>query len=952
MGERELKRRLAAVVAADVAGYSRLIGRNEEATVLALNAHRAELIGPKVREYGGRIANTAGDSLLIEFPSVVEALRCALDVQSGMARRNSQVAADARIEFRIGINVGDVIEQNGDLLGDCVNIAARLEGLAEPGGITVSGAVHDHVGDKLDIAYRDLGEQTVKNIAEPVRLYRVLLSDASSAPDLSGAERRYRASVKDRYAEDAAFYVPLSGTAAELAAPALKAPRSARRFARRARIDYREWVALDGDIRQVGIDDLRTAVEKYAAIVLLGDPGCGKTTAIEALAFGYADRPDRLPVLLRLSEFAIGDTVEDFIGRGWGGARDAGHWQAPDLAASLRAFLEAGRLLLLFDALNEMPHEGYRERCAALRAFIDTWSAKGNRAVVTCRRLDYGEEMSGLQRVEIQALGDDQVRRFLENELPGRWQNLWRTLLQDRGEHRLLELARNPYLLTVMIDVFEEDEVLSRNRAELMRRFTEIMLEWAKAKCPADRWLDAKLQFEALSVMAYEMQARSGFGTRVTTDQIKAVMPHRLQPDPRWPAEATPPDQILSLAAEANIIEMPVDRLTVRFYHQLLQEYFAARWMVRQDVDELAARWRCPILEAEMPPWSRPENNYEPMPPPPPTGWEETTILAAAMAPADDHRFWHALLQVNPVLAGRCLQPGAGEGGMRQAVIAGLLAAIQNPDVALRVRIAAAGALGHLGDPRLGDMVTIPGGPFLMGEDREQHEVALPDYEIGKYSVTNVEYARFIDAGGYRDRTWWTDAGWTEVGPKRSEPHFWLDGRFNQPNQPVMGLSWYECVAYCRWLSAETGRTWRLPTEAEWEKAARGTDGFVFPWGNGFDPTRLNGRGPRDRQVCTSTPVGSYPTGASPFGLFDCVGNVWEWCSTRWKKPYPYDTRQDEWQADYLQGRNLRVLRGGSWYDTSEATRCTNRFRFQPYGWNDRGGFRLASTAHRAGEGS
>jgi formylglycine-generating enzyme required for sulfatase activity len=509
-------------------------------------------------------------------------------------------------------------------------------------------------------------------------------------------------------------------------------------------------------------------------------------------------------------------------------------------------------------------------------------------------------------------------------------------------------MSRNPYLLTVMIDVFEADGELSRNRAELMRRFTEIMLEWAKARCLAEKWLDAGLQFEALAVMAFEMQVRSGFGTRVSTGQLATVMPERIQLDPKWPARAVPLDRVLDLAASANIVEMPVDRLTVRFYHQLLQEYFAARRLVRKEPETLADLWRSPWLEAEMPSWSRPGNNYEPLPPPPQTGWEETTLLATAMTAGEERaRLLRALLRSNPLLAGRCLvQSGPDvDAALRRAVVAALLAAITDPQVALRARISAANVLGELGDPRPGEMVTIPAGRFVMGAGIERHEVLLPAYRIGRYPVTNAEYRRFIDAGGYGDPAWWTDAGRVDIGSKQSEPRFWRDSRFNKPNQPVMGLSWYECAAYCRWLTRETGTAWRLPTEAEWEKAARGVEGNTFPWGNEFDPTRLNGRGPRDRQVCTSTPVGIYPTGASPFGLLDCVGNVWEWCATRWKKSYPYDSTQDEWRIETLQGRNLRALRGGSWYDDSEVTRCAHRFKFEPSGWNDRGGFRLASAA-------
>jgi adenylate cyclase len=176
----EVRRRLAAIVAADVAGYSRLIAADEEGTLAALRAHRSELIDPKIAEYHGRIANTAGDSVLAEFPSVIEALRCMIDVQEGMAERNAPVLKDSRIEFRIGINLGDVIEQDGDLLGDGVNVAARLEGLAAPGGICLSRATRDQVRDRMEIALEDLGEIAVKNIPRPVRCFAVQL-DASDA---------------------------------------------------------------------------------------------------------------------------------------------------------------------------------------------------------------------------------------------------------------------------------------------------------------------------------------------------------------------------------------------------------------------------------------------------------------------------------------------------------------------------------------------------------------------------------------------------------------------------------------------------------------------------------------------------------------------------------------------------------------------------------------------------
>jgi formylglycine-generating enzyme required for sulfatase activity len=444
--------------------------------------------------------------------------------------------------------------------------------------------------------------------------------------------------------------------------------------------------------------------------------------------------------------------------------------------------------------------------------------------------------------------------------------------------------------------------------------------------------------------MAFEMQSRSGFGTKVKTEHVKTVMPHEVQLDPNWPPQPAPPNLVLSLAANAKIIEMPVDRSTVRFYHQLLQEYFAAHQMLKHDPAKLTHLWRWPWLDTEMPLWIRPESNYEPLPPPPQTGWEETTILAAGSAPENDNQLVQTLLQVNPVLAGRCLVYGQAsfDQPIRKAVIDHLLSTVSSPEVALRVRIAAGEVLGFLGDPRLGDMIVVPAGEFLMGEGREQHELFLPDYQLGKYPVTNAEYKGFIETGGYQNKSLWTEAGWQEVGQKQTEPRYWQDGRFNQPNQPAIGLSWYECVAYCRWLSAETDQLYRLPTEAEWEKGARGVDGRMYPWGNKFEAHLSNAR-EGDQKVCSTTPVGIYPTGVSPFGLFDCAGNGWEWCATRWKKPFPYDPRQDEWKPNYLEGKNLRVLRSGSWNYKAEAARCGYRFRFQPYGWSERGGFRLAS---------
>jgi class 3 adenylate cyclase len=173
LANERVERRLTAVLAADVAGYSRLMGVDEEGTLAQLKACRRELIDPKISEHRGRIVKTTGDGMLVEFASVVDALRCAVEVQRGMVARNSDVRPDRRIEFRIGINVGDIMIDGGDIFGDGVNIAARLEAMAEPGGIFISGRAQEDVEGKLDIGFEDAGEQQLKNIAKPVRVYRV-----------------------------------------------------------------------------------------------------------------------------------------------------------------------------------------------------------------------------------------------------------------------------------------------------------------------------------------------------------------------------------------------------------------------------------------------------------------------------------------------------------------------------------------------------------------------------------------------------------------------------------------------------------------------------------------------------------------------------------------------------------------------------------------------------------
>jgi len=247
----------------------------------------------------------------------------------------------------------------------------------------------------------------------------------------------------------------------------------------------------------------------------------------------------------------------------------------------------------------------------------------------------------------------------------------------------------------------------------------------------------------------------------------------------------------------------------------------------------------------------------------------------------------------------------------------------------------------------------VPAGEFIMGSDnhnnreKPQHTVNLPyTYHAAKYPVTNAQYQPFVDAGGYDKWQYWTAAGWAwKEKEKRTAPRPFSEP-FNLSNHPVVGVSWHEAVAFCHWLTEvmrEHGKLaegWliRLPTEAEWEKAARGTDGRVYPWGNEFDPNKANSR---ETDIRSTSAVGFFPKGKSPYGCHEMAGNVQEWCATKWEewnkpKPYPYQI-EDEWTAAYLAGERCRTLRGDSWSYDTDNLRCACRDFGYPFndfkGW-------------------
>ena len=285
-----------------------------------------------------------------------------------------------------------------------------------------------------------------------------------------------------------------------------------------------------------------------------------------------------------------------------------------------------------------------------------------------------------------------------------------------------------------------------------------------------------------------------------------------------------------------------------------------------------------------------------------------------------------------------------------------LVGIIQQGKLPLVERAEAGRLLSALGDPRpdvacpIPTLVTVPAGEFIMGSDKyddekPQHRVSLPEYRIGKYPVINAQYRRFVEDGGYTDkwRKCWTDAGCQWCKQEAIEgPRWWDDSKWNLDNHPVVGVSWYEAVAYCNWLTKTDpqGRVFRLPTEAKWEKAARGTDGREWPWGNEFDPEKAN---MRESGIGRTTAVGLFPLGVSSCEAHDMAGNVWEWCSSIGYYKYKASGPEEDGSGS-LEGNQPRALRGGSWDLPQDDARCAFRYWVDPDFRFDYIGFRVAES--------
>ena len=734
--------------------------------------------------------------------------------------------------------------------------------------------------------------------------------------------------------------------------------------------------------------ELLAAVRDVPHTVILGEPGSGKSTALERLAWVTAndslqraakgdDTQLVAPIFARLADYQGEADLLPMLRRAL-----SRHGIALATDMTVRATLQAtdAHFVLLLDGLNELNRDLREQGLGAVHRHIEEFEK--HTVHLTCRTADFDQVQveaqlpADTQLWEVQPLadsirwwgdaaGESDVREYLRRHLgDDRGRRLYERLQAD---DRLHSLARLPLFLFMFKETAASDDgELPANRGELVQRFVRsdrIMVQVPKAL--------RKQAMRSLEALAWRMQNDGSLeidedtlldvldAVRGKRDDTPGALQHALQKS----------GLLVASTANQDDEKLAEDKQEhYRLLHQLVQEYGAAAYL---------ADWaQCAV---ELPRLAQRE------------WWRESCILALWLR--------------------RDLQTPAY-----------LLRLMGDAQIDLRVRVAAGEVLGEVGDPRFvrqryvngseaiePEMVRIPAGVALLGgEDDETYDdekpscqVPIQGFDLAVYPVTNAEFACFVAAGGYDDTSLWSEAGqawlrgagkldaeteqyyrwlhqqlvadlegmiermkaefnlseadadtyrwlarlseqeniqqwrkWLSTTGQQKEPRFWRDGRYNRPNQPVVGVNWYEAMAYAAWLAQVTGKPYRLPTEAEWEWAAR-RNARRYPWGDEWDGARCNWQGSR---LNRGNPVGIYRQGETTDGLHELAGNVYEWTASLYRD-YPY-LANDGREQPQAEGR--RSIRGGSWSGEKARVRCAYRYGGTPVYWNNYFGFRLA----------
>ncbi|MCI0733029.1 MAG: SUMF1/EgtB/PvdO family nonheme iron enzyme [Methylococcaceae bacterium] len=750
----------------------------------------------------------------------------------------------------------------------------------------------------------------------------------------------------------------------------------------------RDYVSLqiktgmsDRDVELKGVDEV---LREYPRLVVRGHPGSGKTTLLKYLAIRYAAKKMKslhgkhlIPVFVSLKDVTVSadsPSADLFEYMTECFKRD---FQSP--GNYLREQLRKGNCIVLLDGADEVRSDRIGSLLQGIDAFANEFETA--RIIATVRKEGYEKiglgarfketEVAGLTVPQMETLASSVLRANRpESKHGGVAEKCDELIRKIKNNPRLFGLAENPMLLSIIALVFDEQGDLPRKRVELYEYCLRLILEVREEREAGIKYrlitkIDQKYYALRKLALFFVERNESQFSGDLLKQQLKSIAPEINLPVDRC-------DDFVDELCKIGILHR-ISSLGEQydFVHKTFLEYLAAR-----EIQENPPRERLVFEHAEDPAWREVILLYigllgDPKP------LIETLTRRGQVALAGEG-FLNARIQtdnlrsslieglvarlaeggrdrerVTPVLMEMIL-PCLGELIDRAEVQAFLEARIQDPLERMETKAAiyqAALLLEPDAAKRFGerfDLVYIRAGKSFIGTERSgleklpgwralaawiridqtpleylidlpRQEIETPAYFLDKFPVTNRDYERFIKAGGYRDSRYWTRDGWDYVTKESlSEPRYWQQEKWNPPDHPAVGVSWYEADAYARWAGKH------LPTERLWEKAARGDDERIYPWGNESPDQALCNYG---QGVGKTTPVGRYEKGRSPYGAYDMAGNVWEWCDSDWGY-----------------GANAKVVRGGWWYNDPGSLRASSRSWGNPTSRLKFVGFRCART--------
>lgn len=744
-------------------------------------------------------------------------------------------------------------------------------------------------------------------------------------------EVRYLTKLIEEWKESSAIYTTLAG----------EAQTSPRHVGSNMNPFYellaqrQEELASPRALRSYEISDIAQELITRRRVALLGDPGAGKTFTLWEVGRRLAEEALRseaapIPVIVPLGGYTAGQTINEYI-------CSCSANQLRSLNGHVAELIANQRVAFLLDGMNEV---GGVEREAAGLALAQFVKDNPNSIlVITCRQADFPSGFP-LERICIRPLDPLRVLSFLENLLGKEqgerlfWELVdkdgqaqrhywprfqkgggtmrdfllervqpsglaepwyswdWEFWLKLRDNSRsYLSLAKNPYMLSMVATTYDQRGSLPANRGALFKLFVDGLMAREKERVSDSAWISSEDQFAALGSLAFAIQ-RDQRGTNV--ERSYAV---RMLGKPG----------MLDLACREHVLEGNSGRVT--FSHQLLQEFFAAYALNSERlVKGLKAEAIWPKSE-----WWKP------------VGFEESSVLLAGIYHSNPRSVLEWLRDANPELAARCIVDGGIEvsSDFRQLMLAAWLPRLTDVREPVLARAAIGRALGLVrGDIRPGvcyvdelsglprfEWVRVPGEEFLFGSGESAQMRTVEEFRISKYLVTNAQFQPFVNEGYSADwKHCWTERGWKNKDEKLGPTDY--SETLVLPNHPRIGIDWYEAMAFCNWLDFRMHELGllsdevqvRLPTELEWEKMARSTDGRKWPWGEQFNAELCN-----VVEIESTTAVGIYPNGASPYGVHDVVGNAWKWCLTLWEPDVTKPPCNDP------DAPGERVYRGGSW---------------------------------------